>query len=465
MTSTQRFRHVIPLIAALVTAMAVFAGIVAGINDDGGLKGGQFIFAMVASALSGGIAFWQVKDQLGKPAQALPPANGKHLPQVGRLYQLPPDIEDFTGRAEDAAELAKLLISREAETAVVVTALSGKGGVGKTSLALHVAHRVRDHFPDGQMYVNLRGVEAQVLDPAEVLGRFLRELGVDAESVPEQVEDRARMYRAQLADRRILLVLDNALNEQQVRPLLPGSATCAVLITSRARLGALSGAHTHALDVMTVEQGLDLLQNIVGKARVAAEPHGAREIVELCGQLPLALRIAGARLASRPIDRLAGFAVRLRDEQHRLDLLKVGDLEVRANFALSYQVCDEELRGAFRLLGMLKTADFSAWTLAALAGVSMHTAQEMLERLVDAELIEIAGDDRTGIRRYRFHDLLRVFARERLAVEETEATHKAALTRLLEFYIALATNVSVLLEPGGHSEPVPVDPELLQAIR
>ncbi|MBD3140737.1 ATP-binding protein [Microbispora bryophytorum] len=464
MTSTQRFRHVIPFIAALVTAIAVFAGIVAGVNDGDGLGQEQFIFAIVASMLSGGIAFWQVKDQVGKQRQELPAANGTHLPQAGRLYQLPPDIEDFTGRAEDATELARLLISRRADTAVVVTALSGKGGVGKTTLALHVAHRIRNQFPDGQLYVNLRGAEAQVLDPAEVLSRFLRELGIDSASIPEHLEDRARMYRAQLADRRIFLLLDNALNEQQIRPLLPGSPSCAVLITSRSRLAALSGAHIHSLDVMTVEQALDLLRHIVGRARVAAEPEAASEIVRLCGRLPLALRIAGARLASRQTDRLAGFAARLRDEQHRLDLLKVGDLEVRANFALSYQGCDEELRRAFRLLGVLKAADFSAWTLAALAGVSLQAAEEMLERLVDAELIEIGGEDQTGIRRYRFHDLLRVYARERLAEEESEADREKALARLLELYIALATNVSVLLEPGGYGEPAHVDPALLRAI-
>jgi hypothetical protein len=237
---------------------------------------------------------------------------------------LPPDIDDFTGRQAAIAQLQQLLEGDQA-TAIVISAIAGKAGVGKTALAVRVAHRLRPRFADGQLYVNLRGAEAQALDQAEVLAGFLRALGVEGAVIAEGLEERVRQYRSRLADRRVLVVLDNAASEAQVRPLLPASPGCAVLVTSRARLSGLEAAHPLTLDVLEADQAVELLATLAGPGRVAAEPEAAATIVGLCGWLPLAVRIAGARLAGRPQWRLALLAERLADEHRRLDELATGD--------------------------------------------------------------------------------------------------------------------------------------------
>lgn len=383
-------------------------------------------------------------------ADEMPPLQSD-LRRATELSQLPPDIEDFTGRHEQVREMTDLLLSEHVfrGTAVVIVAISGKGGVGKTALALHTAHLVRQRFPDGQLYTNLRGVEAQALDPADVLAGFLRDLGVDGSDIPEHLEDRARMFRAVLGRRRLLVVLDNAADEAQVRPLLPGSPGCAVLITSRSRLSAISGAHIVALDEMAPDHARDLLCKIIGPERFMTDPRAAREVAELCCSLPLALRVAGARLASRPAWQLDWFAERLRDERHRLDMLKAGDLEVRATFALSYEGRPEREKQAFRMLGVIKAADFPAWNLAAMTGAELNEAEEIIERLVDAELLEVAGVDTTGLVRYRFHDLMRDFARECLAHAEALQVQREAVRRLSEEYIEMVGAASALIQLGG----------------
>lgn len=379
--------------------------------------------------------------------------------------QLPPDIVDFTGRMDSVTELDRLLDARSAGNAVVVSSLCGKGGIGKTTLAVHVAHRVQARFPDGQLFVDLRGAEHQPADPSHVLGRFLAELGMESGSIPDHLEDRARLYRAQLAGRRVLVVLDNALDEKQVRMLLPGAPGCAVVMTSRRRLVGLAGAVHVPLEEMTAEQGLDLLSTVAGRERVAADTAAACDIVTLCGRLPLAIRIAGARLAARPRDRLDGFAERLRDERRRLDLLTAGDLEVRATFALSYEGCDAELRRAFRLLGLLETPSFAAWTLARLADIEPAQAEELVERLVDAELLETSASDVAGGRRYQFHDLLRVYAREQLLDIEPPQERRAAAERLLGEYARLGVGSAALVEHGGLEQLEPAMPASRAALQ
>jgi tetratricopeptide (TPR) repeat protein len=366
------------------------------------------------------------------------------------LLHLPPDTRDFTGRAEQVEEVIGLIVAAAASwgTALPIVCLSGQPGVGKTTLAIHVAHRVGGEFPDGQLYTNLRGTDARGHEPADVLAGFLRELGVDGADIPEGLDERARMYRAQLAGRRILVVLDNAADEAQVRPLLPGSPGCAVLVTSTSRLAALAGATAVPLELMPPGQAAELLAAIVGGARAAAEPEAVGEIARLCGYLPLALRIAGARLVSRPAWKIAWFVARLADESRRLDLLKAGDLEVRASFGLSYKGLDEAERRAFRMVGLL-AADFAAWNLAALIETDADEAEQLLEQLVDAVLVDIAGVDATGLIRYRLHDLLRAFARECLVDTEPQGVREESLARLADQYIGAAELASALVHPGA----------------
>jgi hypothetical protein len=314
--------------------------------------------------------------------------------------------------------------------------------------------------------MNLRGTNAQPLKTTDVLAEFLRTLGVQPMAIPDRLEARARLYRARLSDRRVLVVLDNAADETQVRPLLPGSAGCAVLVTSRRRLAGLEGATTVDLDVMDPDQAIELLGRVAGPQRVAAEPEAAAELARLCSYLPLAVRIAGARLAAKPHWRLAGYAARLQDERRRLSELRVGDLEVRASFMLSYQALSPDERHAFRLLGTLNGPDFAAWVAAALLDCGLQTAEDLIERLVDAQLVEATPEDPTGAIRYRFHDLLRVFARERLREEEPATAQQAALERALVTYLALAQRASAYLGrddhrigPNIHGHPKPVHPK------
>jgi transcriptional regulator with XRE-family HTH domain/tetratricopeptide (TPR) repeat protein len=382
------------------------------------------------------------------------------------LSQLPPDLEDFTGREGPLERLrAQMTGHRGESTAVVITGAVGKAGVGKTALAVHVAHQLRPNFPDGQLYVNLRGAEAQALAPAEVLGRFLRALGVEGQCLPEDTESRAGLYRSLLADRRVLVVLDNAADEAQVRPLLPAGTGNAVLVTSRARLAGLTLAEVIDLGVLRAGQAVELLGKIFGAGRVAAEPEAAAQIAALCGYLPLALRILGARLAAKPHWRIQRLADRLGAHHRRLDELTVGDLEVRASFALSYRGVGELERRAFRLLGLLEVPDIAPWMLSALLDVSAGEAEEIAERLADAQLLDVLGEDAAGQIRYRCHDLLRLFARERVAAEETPAARRAALERTLQIYFTRAHAAVRKLRlrppelPGGASQATPRDPK------
>jgi tetratricopeptide (TPR) repeat protein/transcriptional regulator with XRE-family HTH domain len=378
--------------------------------------------------------------------------------------QLPPDIADFTGR-ELALEWlhSRLRGSERGSTAVVITAAVGKAGVGKTTLAVHAAHQLRSQFPDGQLYVNLRGVEAQALDPSDVLGRFLRALGVEGHAIPDDVEERADMYRSLMADRCALVLLDNAADEAQVRPLLPAGAGNAVVVTSRTRLAGVAGTEVIDLDVLPPEQAVELLGKIAGADRVSREPAAAQVIASLCGYLPLAVRIAGARLAAKPHWRLQRMAHRLAEHQ-RLDELTAGDLEVRASVGLSYDGLGETEQRAFRLLGLLEVPDFAPWMLAALLDISVPEAEAVADHLADAQLLDMLGEDAIGQLRYRFHDLVRLYARERLAADESLTTRRAALQRTLQTYFERAWAAVRHLRlrppelPGATAATFPPDP-------
>jgi tetratricopeptide (TPR) repeat protein/transcriptional regulator with XRE-family HTH domain len=365
-----------------------------------------------------------------------------------RPCQLPPDVADFVGRAEVVARLRGLLAGRPGAAAVVVSAVAGRAGVGKSALAVHVAHQLTGEVPDGQLYAGMRGAHPDRLDPDAVLGWFLRALGVDGSALPSGVDQRAALYRSLLADRRMLVVLDDAGSEAQVRPLLPGSPGCAVLVTSRARLAGLEGARLVDLELLELTQALELLGRIVG----AGEPAAAAELARLCGYLPLALRVAGARLAARPHWRLAQLVDRLADERQRLDQLTYRDLAVRASLALSYQALEPAAQALFRRLGLLQAPDVAAWVAAALLDCPAQQAEEVADRLVDARLLEVAGRDATGQVRYRLHDLVRVYARECAQAADPPAERRAALARALGGWLHLAERADArlgdsLLEP------------------
>ncbi|MEV5979496.1 BTAD domain-containing putative transcriptional regulator [Streptomyces sp. NPDC052114] len=358
---------------------------------------------------------------------------------------LPPAIGDFTGRAAQLGEVRAALTGPGPREAMPVVVVSGPGGVGKSVLGVTAAHRAADAYPDGQLYAELRGATDPVA-PGEVLGRLLRALGAHP---PEGDAERSDLFRSLVAGRRVLLVLDDAASESQVRPLLPGSATCGVLITARARLGALPCTHRTDLGVLDTEPGTDLLAKVAGERRVRDEPDAARRIVELCGGLPLALRIAGARLATRSHWTARTLADRLADERHRLDELAVGDLEVRAGLSLSYHALDAPARTALRRLGLLAAPDVASWVVAALLDVPEAAADRVVEQLIDAQLLHCTVVDRAGQPRYRPHDLVRVYAAERAEAEDSPAERSAAVGRALGAGLWLTGRVASATPSGA----------------
>lgn len=327
---------------------------------------------------------------------------------------LPADIADFVGREEHVDALCEALSADDRPAAP--WAVTGRGGIGKTAVALHVAHRLRSEFADGRLFVDLRGTEPVPARPAEVLARFLRAMGTDGSAIPDGLDERAELYRQRLAGHRVLVVLDNAHDESQVTALMPGSPTCRVLVTSRTVLGALAGARTVELATLEPEQGVRLLGRIVGPHRVRAEPREAAELVRLCAGLPLAVRITGAKLAARPHWRLADLVFRLADERQRLDELAYGGLAVRASLEPSYQRLDREAQRLFRRLGLLDSPEFGACTCATILDSSLAVAEELVERLVEVRLLQAVGR-----RRYRIHELVWAYAKELLSSDDDDA--------------------------------------------
>ncbi len=352
--------------------------------------------------------------------------------------QLPADVADFTGRGVHIKQLCDLLAAGTDTSrpgAVVISGVAGSGGVGKTTLAIHVAHRLADVFPDGQLYASLQGVTSPV-DPGEVLAWFLRALGVPDSAIPVGEAERAARYRTLLAARRMLIVLDDARDGAQVRPLLPGTTTCAVIATSRRALADLAGAALLDLGVLDQDEARALFTTIVGPERAAREPAAAAEVLACCGGLPLAIRIAATRLAARPSWSIASLAARLADERRRLNELTAGDLAVRASFAVSYHALpasDPHPAGIFRLLGLAGTPPISLPAVAALAGRPEEEVACALDVLIDAHLLET-----TGPGRYRLHDLLRIYAAELGEQAGSQEDRRAAVRRLLDWYRQMA---------------------------
>ncbi|MEU4446791.1 tetratricopeptide repeat protein [Actinosynnema sp. NPDC050801] len=363
------------------------------------------------------------------------------------VNQLPGDVFGFTGRQAELTELDGVLLSRR--TGVPVVAVCGTAGVGKTALAVRWAHRIRSRFPDGQLYVDLRGYDPRLPVPAEdALSRLLDGLGVTGADVPVDPDQRAARYRAELADRRVLIVLDNASTVDQVRPLLPGTSTCLVLVTSRnslAGLVALHGAHRLDLDLLPAPDSLALLDALVGE-RVRREPAAAAELTEQCGRLPLALRVTAELAASRPTSTLAELTGELADRRRRLHVLDSGDdarAAVRTVFSWSYPQLRPEVARAFRRLGLHPGPDVTPFALAALTGSDPDASRLALEVLARNHLVQPAPGGRFFV-----HDLLRAYAEELAGEHDPAPERSAAVERLLAHHLAAASAAMDLLYPA-----------------
>lgn len=362
--------------------------------------------------------------------------------------QIPHGVADFTGRAEETERIRDALRPGSPE-ALPIVLVTGMAGAGKTTLVMHAVQPALTSYPDGQLYADLRGADGTPADPAAVLGFFLRSLGESEASLPDDPAERAAQFRSVLAGRRVLIVLDNARDTEQIAPLLPGSPSCAVVVTSRNALATLPVSARVTLGSLPEDDALQLLTRLAGPARVAAEPHAARQVLADCGCLPLAVRIVGARLAARPSWTLASLAERLADERQRLAELRVESVTVESSFALGHEQLDDGERRAFRLLSVPPHQVFDVPTAAAVLDAGDSGCKDVLERLVDAGLLQSPAWER-----YRYHDLVRLFAQRLAAALDPAAEHDAALARLLGFHLAAAVDAYRVLRPGHTLPPV-----------
>jgi DNA-binding SARP family transcriptional activator/Tfp pilus assembly protein PilF len=364
--------------------------------------------------------------------------------------QLPAAVTHFAGRQPELKVLSDLLSFRAGSAgAVVISAIGGMAGIGKTALAVQWAHQVAGRFPDGQLYVNLRGYDPdQPVSPADALAGFLRSLGVPGQDIPADLDERAARYRSLLAGRKVLVVLDNAREVGQVRPLLPGTSGCVTVVTSRdsqAGLVAKDGAARLDLNLLPLADATGLLQNLIGE-RAACDPAATRTLAEVCGRLPLALRVAAELAAAQSAMPVAELVGALADERRRLELLEAGAdprAMVRTVFSWSYRQLDPYAARAFRLAGLHPGPDFDCYAMAALTDTTVERADHVLGVLARAYLIQPTGPSRYGL-----HDLLRSYSRELAAVHEGHDEARAALTRLLDLYLSTSATAMDNLYPA-----------------
>jgi DNA-binding SARP family transcriptional activator/Tfp pilus assembly protein PilF len=397
----------------------------------------------------------------GTPAPATARRPAPRPAYAPRLAQLPADLTAFTGRvAELERALSLLPLDGSLPATLMISAIGGMAGVGKTTLAVHLAHRVADRFPDGQLCINLRGFDptGSVMPPQEAIRILLDALGIPPQRLPAGLEAQAALYRSLLADRRVLILLDNARDSEQVRPLLPGSPGCLVIVTSRNQLTGLvagEGAHPLTLDQLTGAEARDFLARRLGAERVAEESAAVEEIVARCAALPLALAVVAARAAAHPDFPLSAIADELRDGHDSLDVFAGDDIttDVRAVFSTSYKALSAPAARLFRLLGLHAGPDISAPAAAALAGL---TPREVRGPLVELTRAHLLTEHFPG--RYTLHDLLRVYATERVDAEETPQERNLAVHRLVSWYLHTADAAYPLITPNRHRialEPPP----------
>lgn len=378
------------------------------------------------------------------------PAGGA-VAATGPPRQLPHGSATFTGRERELARLCQVLSAGGPSASIVIGAVHGGAGIGKSALAIRAAHEVADRFPHGQLYVNLQGSTPGLapLAPLDALGRMLRTLGLDPTQVPGDVEEAAARFRSLTTGKRLLVVLDDARDARQVRPLLPAGPGCAALLTSRQVLPSLEGAQVLHLDVLPADHAVELLGRIAGPQRIAAEPQAAAVVVGYCGLLPLAIRNAGARLAVRAAWPVRLLAERLTDPSARLDELELAGTGVRASFDVSLRLLEESpdpvdraAGAAFGLLSLPEGVDLDAPAAARLLSRPEAATRLLLERLADAHLLETSSPGR-----YQFNDLMLLYAREQVRERYPEAQRLAALTRLFGFYTATSRHALALLRP------------------
>jgi tetratricopeptide (TPR) repeat protein len=399
---------------------------------------------------------WAVTAELLDRSHGCPGAAGQPELAAGNaalpVRQLPADLPDFIGRAAECERLSRLSDAPAPASvpggAPLMVVISGPGGIGKSTLAVHVAHQLAEKFPDGQLFADLHGHDKQPAAPPLVAASFLAALGRPADPWADPVAS----FRSVAAGLRLLVLLDNAAAEEQVAPLLPGSARCLVIVTSRQVLGALASGRALRLDVLGLRDSVELLTRVAGPGQVT-DTVATESLAELCGRFPLALRVAGSRLAAGPAGGAGWLAGRLRDEDHRLRQLATGDLELTAVFALSYRSLAGPARRAFRGAGLFPGPDFTPGAVALLADMSAVEAGCAVDRLVDASFVQPAGPGR-----YRMHDLVRLYARWRAEAESGTAQRAQAMRRLAAAYLAAVDTADREMMPT-RGRPAPMEGE------
>lgn len=371
--------------------------------------------------------------ELPAPAGPARPTSRVAPPPVTVPAQLPPDIPEFTGRIEALRRVRAVLESNRpnASTAPAVL-ICGMTGVGKTTLALHAAHLVKNQFPDGQLCADLRGSRPDGATPADVLGGFLRALGVPDPQIPVTTEERLSLFRTWSSDRRLLVMLDDASSASQIAPLIPASPGSAVIITSRWGLQGLPGVRLAKLGPMTMSEGVELLARLIGRQQVLAEREEAERIVDRCGNLPLAVRCVAARLSAAPTWPLRKMATLIESGPWPLDQFRFAEFDLRGDFDRTYFRLDPPDRSALRLLSLLPAVKFTAGTAARLLGTAPEAIEAQLSHLVAQNLLEASADEGSEVIQYQLHRLIRLYARERLNHEFVDPAANRSPARIPE---------------------------------